>query len=163
MCSWRAVFACGAGVIMSAACDSGPTAPRVDLGQDFVLAPGERRQVARPSLTVRFVEVTGDSRCPADALCIQGGDAVVHIEVTASGAQTTAYELHTGDMRPVVHEDVMIALVRLTPDPFSSRTIEQDEYRATLRVTGLGQTVVSASERSSARLHNVSPFVWVVV
>ncbi len=151
VCSGRAVFALGAGLIMSAACDSGPTAPRVDLGQEFVLAPGERRQVDRPWLSIRFVEVTGDSRCPADVLCIQGGDAVVHIDVTARGAQTTAYELHTADMRPVIHEDVMIALVQLTPYPFSSRTIEQDEYRVTLRATGHAQTVVVHSALPEGR------------
>lgn len=72
-----------------------------------------------------------------DVLCIQGGDAVVHIDVLIAGAEAAAYELHTGDGRPVTHEDVMIALVQLAPDPFSSRTIEPDDYRATLRVTGI--------------------------
>jgi hypothetical protein len=34
-----------------------------------------------------------------------------------------------------VHEGFTIALVNLTPYPFSSKTILPDEYRATLRVT----------------------------
>ena len=136
MCQRRVVFALVAGLIVSAACRGGPTAPQVGLGEEFVLAPGEHAYVDTPSVSILFVEVTGDSRCPADAQCIQGGDAVVRLEVARSEARATAYELHTGDMRPVTHEDVTIALVQLAPYPFSSRTIEQGEYRATLRATG---------------------------
>ena len=84
---------------------------------------------------MRFEGVTGDSRCPADALCIQGGDAVVHVTVLAGGSAGHDYDLHTGDMRPVKHGDLTIALVELAPYPLSSRTIEPDDYRATLRVT----------------------------
>ena len=47
----------------------------------------------------------------------------------------TAYPLHTGDMKPVTHEDLTIALVELSPYPFSSRPIQPGDYRATLRVT----------------------------
>jgi hypothetical protein len=38
-------------------------------------------------------------------------------------------------MQPARYGDLTIALVELAPYPFSSRTIEPDEYRATLRVT----------------------------
>jgi hypothetical protein len=58
------------------------------------------------------------------------------VRITAASDRSTAdYELHTGDMQPVVHERFVIALVQLSPYPFSSRTIRPDEYRATLRVT----------------------------
>ena len=104
-----AIFVLG-GLVILTVCNAGPTAPTVGLGEEFVLAPGELAQVESPRLSVRFVEVTGDSRCPVDVLCIQGGDAVVHIEVLTAGGEVAAYELHTGDGRPVTHEDVMIAL-----------------------------------------------------
>ena len=97
------------------------------------LAPGEAMRIERASLSVRFNRVSGDSRCPADALCIQGGSAAVRITVR-SDRSTRDYELHTGDMRPVQHDDMTIALVQLSPYPFSSRTIQPEEYRATLIV-----------------------------
>jgi hypothetical protein len=78
--------------------------------------------------------VSGDSRCPADAICIQAGSATVHI-AARSDESTREYELHTGDMQPVQHDGLTIALVNLAPYPFSSKTIEPDEYRATLKVT----------------------------
>jgi hypothetical protein len=38
-------------------------------------------------------------------------------------------------MRPVVHEDLTIALLELSPYPFSSRPIAPGDYRATLRIS----------------------------
>ena len=105
------------------------------MGQEFTLGPGEAVTIVGPRLVILFVGVEGDSRCPADALCIQGGDAIVRIEVRTPGGRPISYALHTGDMQPVTHEGFVIALVQLSPYPFSSRQILPDEYRATLRVT----------------------------
>lgn len=129
---WALGWVTCAALTLSVACGSGPTAPTAALGETFVLAPGERVSLQGTSLTVGFVGVSGDSRCPADALCIQGGDAIVTIEVRGEGRNRVVYELHTGDMRPVTHDDILISLVDLSPYPFSSRTIAPDEYRATL-------------------------------
>ena len=86
-------------------------------------------------MVIEFTGVTGDSRCPADAVCIQGGDAVVHIRVT--GGATSAYELHTGDesRSGVVHGLYRIALVQLQPYPFSSQPVAPYDSRATLIVS----------------------------
>jgi hypothetical protein len=118
------------------ACDEkSPAGPTVPLNQRFTLARGEAARVDDADLRLQFVEVTGDSRCPADAVCIQGGDALVHVRVT--DGVTAAYELHTGDSSraAAMHGQVRIELVQLQPFPFSSRTIAQDEYRATFLVT----------------------------
>jgi hypothetical protein len=109
-----------------------PSSPTPD-DRRVVLAPGESAAVAS-RLTVGFVGVFGDSRCPADALCVQGGDAIVRIRITQEQSQAEL-DLHTGDMKPVSFDDVRIELVRLDPYPFSSRTIQPEEYRATLLVT----------------------------
>jgi hypothetical protein len=119
------------------ACDeANPVGPTVGLNERFMLAPQEVATVRDADMSVQFVSVTGDSRCPADAVCIQGGDAIVHIRVIDGGAQSS-YELHTGDSSraTVTHKQVRIALVELQPYPFSSRTIAPGEYRATLTVS----------------------------
>jgi len=126
-------FAC---LLLTTACDEkAPTGPTVSLNQEFTLAPGEAARVADSSVRIQFLRVSGDSRCPADALCIQGGDALVHIRATDTGA--SEYELRTGDesRATVTHAGLRIQLVNLQPYPFSSRTIEAHDYRATLRVT----------------------------
>jgi hypothetical protein len=121
-------------VVLLAGCTGAPTAPTVDLDEQFTLAPGESRFVSTTGLQVRFVQVDGDSRCPVDAFCILGGDALVRITVSGGGDDRD-YALHTGSMAPVRHDDLIITLVELSPFPFSSRPIAPEDYRATLRVT----------------------------
>jgi hypothetical protein len=105
------------------------------VSREVVLAPGQTTSIAEASISLRFTGVSGDSRCPADAICIQGGDALVQVEVIPARGRLQPYVLHTGDMRPVVHEDLTIALLELSPYPFSSRPIAPGDYRATLRIS----------------------------
>jgi hypothetical protein len=127
------VFGC---LLFATACDEGsPVGPTVPLDREFTLAPGESASVQGTSFRVTFLRVSGDSRCPADAVCIQGGDAIVHVRATE--ATTADYELHTGSQAGAVvtHAGFHIELLQLQPYPFSSRTIAPNEYRATLAVT----------------------------
>ena len=116
-------------------CGGSPTRPGLPFDEPFTLGVGESASFAGATLIVRFLGVSGDSRCPADAFCIQGGDAVVRVRASASG--TSEYELHTGDSSraTVTHGSFRISLVNLEPYPFSSRTIAPGEYRATLTVS----------------------------
>jgi len=121
-------------LLAATACDEkGPIGPTVPLNERFTLAPAEVAAIQGASIQLQFVGVTGDSRCPADALCIQGGGAAVLVRVYETG-DPAEYDLHTGDARrtSAVHRDVTIELVELQPYPFSSRTIEPSDYRATL-------------------------------
>ena len=120
-------------VAVGAACS--PASPTARLNENFVLSPGETTSVSGTNVSVRFVGVQGDSRCPADAVCIQGGDAIVRVEVLPATGGATTYDLHTANSQPVRHGDVSIALVELTPYPFASRPTQPGDYRATLRVT----------------------------
>lgn len=123
-------------LVCATGCDEKTTTgPTARLNQQFTLAPRETATIEDTSLRIQFLRVSGDSRCPADAICIQGGDARVHIQV-ADGA-TSEYELHTGDesQAAITQAGFRIALTNLQPYPFSSRTIQPDEYRAMLRVS----------------------------
>ena len=119
-------------LLMATGCDeASPTAPTVGLNERFTLAPGQAATIKDVDLRIEFIDVSGDSRCPADAICIQGGDALVQIRV-AQGASSSSYDLHTGDSSraAIVHEGVRIALLELQPYPFSSRPIAPGDYRA---------------------------------
>jgi hypothetical protein len=124
-----------AGCLLIAACDGGPTGPSVRLDETFVLESGQTATLQGRSVRIRFVGVTGDSRCPVDVVCVTGGDATVQISARSGTGPDVLYELHTGDLQPVRHGTLTITLLRLAPDPFSSQTIPPETYRATLRVT----------------------------
>ena len=129
------VFLASLCLLVVTACTESPTGPTVPLNRQFTLAPGDVASIEGTGLRLEFVGVSGDSRCPADAVCILGGDALVHIRVLGDGVQE--YELHTGDesRAAVMHGGVRIGLDELQPYPFSSRTIQPHEYRATFTVT----------------------------
>jgi hypothetical protein len=126
------VYAC---LLFATACnEKSPLGPTVAVDQQFTLAPGQTASIEGTSVRVQFLRVSGDSRCPADALCVWAGDATVHVRATDSGVGQ--YELHAGDAsRSVVaHGDFRIGLVQLQPYPFSGRTIEPGDYRVILTV-----------------------------
>ena len=122
-------------LVAAVGCGDTIAGPSVPLDEPFILAIGESTAVAGAAFVIEFKGVTGDSRCPADAVCIQGGDAVVAINVSDGGRAT--YDLHTGDQSraSVTHRGYRITLVMLQPYPFSSRPITDADYRATLTVT----------------------------
>ena len=108
-----------------------PAAP-TPIDRSIVLAPGQTVELAS-DVAIGFVSVLGDSRCPINAGCIQGGDAIVRLTVNAS-RRSGERDLHTGTMAPVTFEDLEIQLVDLHPYPFGGRTTDPRDYRATVRV-----------------------------
>jgi hypothetical protein len=120
-------------LIAATACSS-PSAPSGPIDEQVTLAPGQTAPVAGASIQLRFVGVSGDSRCPADALCIQGGDAIVQLELLRPNGEVNRLELHTGRSEPARHGMFTISLVELSPYPFSSRPIAPGDYRARVRV-----------------------------
>ena len=122
-------------LLVVTACSAKSPATPSPIARDVVLTPGQAVSVSEADATLRFDGVSGDSRCPIDAICIQGGDALVHIAVLRPRHGTQSYTLHTGNLRPVVHDDLTIALVDLTPYPYSARPIQPSDYRLTLRIS----------------------------
>ena len=121
-------------LVIATGCGASVAGPINPIDRPFTIGVGEATSISGAGLVIEFLGVSGDSRCPADALCIQGGDAIVQIRVAGNG--TASYELHTGDASraTVAHGRYLISLVELQPYPFSSTPIEPDDYRATLVV-----------------------------
>ena len=128
------LFTVALSLLALTACASSPVEPGTPFSREVTVAQGATMNVAS-GLTVKFVAVTGDSRCPGDAICITGGDAIVKLQV-ASGGSSNDIELHTGSQQPVISGGVTYELIQLMPYPFSSLPpIAPGDYRLTLRVT----------------------------
>ena len=114
-----------------AACSSSPTAPTGPTS--VTLAPGQSTRVG--SLVVKFIGVTIDTRCPADAMCIQMGDAFAALETEVLGGHR-AFELQllNPTNRSTTHGSYSIELTEVSPYPFSNRPIAPADYRITLKV-----------------------------
>jgi hypothetical protein len=122
-------------VLALSSCDDTVAGPTVPLNQQFTLAIGQTATISNAGITVTFTGVPNDSRCPGDAICVTAGDATVSIEALPPAGGRSRYELHTADMQPVQHGELTISLLQLDPYPFTTRSIQAGDYRATFRVT----------------------------
>lgn len=119
--------------------DRRPATLEVRSGDSFTLMPGGSARIADADLTVRFLEVESDSRCPIEVDCVWAGDAVLVIE-TVSGSATRVRRLHTptemvGPGSVALNGHVLHVLV-LEPAPRERESTPQEDYRATFRVDG---------------------------
>ncbi len=134
-----AVVAMALGALAFAGCArETPTAAAVLTDTTITLAPGEVFAVDGTA-RVSFLAVNGDSRCPADVVCVWAGNAVVQVGTWLGTGPTTPYDLNTTlDPREMVFGSWKVRLVSLAPAPLSTSTIPPADYRATLLVTHLG-------------------------
>jgi hypothetical protein len=104
----------------------------VPMGQPFALAVDET-VVVEGGLEVTFTSLVGDSRCPADVLCVWEGNAEVAIDVAVAGEDQASLGLNTNPSfaTEATYLSYTIELIGLEPYPRTDS--EPDEtYRATL-------------------------------
>lgn len=106
---------------------------RAELEQPFTLRVGQSAQVE--SLTITFLRVVQDSRCPTDVLCFWRGDAEVELLVIHPETGRKRIMLHTmWRRRATPVDEYLLRLNRLDPYPKTTFPIPQREYRVTLTV-----------------------------
>jgi hypothetical protein len=102
------------------------------------LAPGERAQLRGSDLTLTFVRVVRDDRCPLGVFCIRFGDARVAFRVRQA-RQDTLLVLSTADTAtPATVGAYRIALDALAPIRRQETTIPDTTYRATVILGRIG-------------------------
>ena len=117
------------------ACSSNATAP---IDEDFTVAVGESVAVAGTPITIRFVGVPEDSRCPMGVLCIWAGNARVDLELRGIGAPATLSVNTFNGAKEVVYGSYRIQLVQLEPAAITNGPVRPGDYRATLKVVAVG-------------------------
>lgn len=82
---------------------------RVPLGQEASTRDGR--------LTLRYVKLVNESRCPANAVCVWQGDAAVQLEAQGAGG-TASVTIHTA-LEPKVLElsGYQVSLLEVQPYP----------------------------------------------
>lgn len=108
----------------------------VNVDRDFDLKPGQTARVDGTGLTVSFVGVPEDSRCPTDVVCVWAGNGAVSLSITDdTGAKSTVVLNTTLTPRSVRNSGYEISLSGLKPAPKQASPIPLADYVATLRVT----------------------------
>jgi hypothetical protein len=124
---------------ISATASASPAPPAspspVLLGHMVAVAVGETVDV-EGGLTLSFLSVAEDSRCPADVVCVWEGNAQVELEARIEGEEAFSIELDTnpGFQTELSYPGFTIGLVGLEPYPRSD-TPMSEPYHAILLVT----------------------------
>lgn len=109
------------------------------LDQAFQL--GIQQQVIVDGLTIQFLGISEDSRCPADVQCVWAGQVSARFQVSSNTTPATEVLLSEGagtDAQPTTTVDgYQIQLDEVTPYPNSQNPIEPDGYTVTLTVTSM--------------------------
>jgi len=127
----------------SAGCGTSPTDPapsaQETLADSILMAPGEEASFGAFHLS--FLEVSEDSRCAVDVVCIWVGNAAVEIAVSLGDGPSYPKTLNTSDGMPAVDfYDFRVTLLELLPERRAGVPIPAKDYRARFRVGVRGDT-----------------------
>lgn len=111
---------------------STPAVHSASLDQEIQLAPGEQAVYSQQRLTVEFVRVVTDSRCPTDATCFWAGEVTVQLAIWTDGAAAVQHEIKAGEH--ATFGEYRLAVVRVEPERVSTRQIAPEEYRVTVKL-----------------------------
>jgi len=100
----------------------------------FDLKSQEYVEIPTENLTITFLDVFEDSRCPTDVTCAWAGNAGLRFDISTDlGREITlgTFTNNTG----YVFDKYKIQLIDVKPYPTSTNTIKSEDYIASLKVT----------------------------
>lgn len=104
--------------------------------QEVTLQVGRQTSLFRRDLTIQFVSVLNDSRCPKDVQCISAGNAKIRIKVRKDFGPWRTFDVNLyGNNSEISFRNYRIDFTDLKPDLRSNVRINRFQYRATLRIT----------------------------
>lgn len=88
-------------------------------------------------VTIGFLRVVADSRCPTSVTCAWAGDGAVELMFRATNTLVVDTLYTVRDPRGVTFGEIAIALTGLAPYPEVPGVILQSEYVATITTTAI--------------------------
>jgi hypothetical protein len=130
--------------------DLGEMPARATLGTPFRLAVNETVAVAGSDISVKFFNVTEDSRCPADVVCVWEGQVTAMVGLTQNSTDLGRFNLTLGGggNASMAGQSVGAYTIKLTevqPYPISSQPTLPSDYNATFVLTGSGTGAMARS------------------
>ena len=103
----------------------------------FTLAPGQIARIESEGMDIRFVDVTGDSRCPQGVECIWAGQVTCAIEITKNNILNQVTLTDSAGSSAATGQDFQNYHIffSITPSPVAGKLIDGNDYRLTLTVS----------------------------
>lgn len=101
---------------------------------------GNQKKATRSQITVKFVSLIEDSRCPDEVNCIHAGNARIKVQVSKPGSNPITFEANTNlGEKGNVYEGYAIYLTNLTPIPRANVRLNRNAYTATFSISRLSR------------------------
>lgn len=122
-------------VMLLLGCGSASTV-NASLGKEFTLAIGQTATISGENLSIKFVDVTADSRCASDVECVWAGEVKVLLDIKSNGSsqQFELTQLGAGNAEGQKIGNYTYQFT-VEPYPVSTHQIEKSEYRLVMTVS----------------------------
>ena len=109
----------------------------VFLSVPFTLAPGQTAFIASEGMDIRFVDVTGDSRCTQGVECIWAGQVSCAVDITKNNILNQVTLSDSAGSGASTGQDFQNYHIffSVTPSPVAGKLIDAKDYRLTLTVS----------------------------
>ncbi|HHM21879.1 MAG TPA: hypothetical protein ENJ20_07625 [Bacteroidetes bacterium] len=113
--------------------------PLPGLGSPFTIDYGEKVQLT-DGLSIRFEEVTTDSRCPCEAECITAGQIGVKLKITTNDTELlklftlAGYDDLEGAVTKTRFDGYLIELKDVLPYPCNGQPDKPEDYKVEVLV-----------------------------
>lgn len=107
--------------------------------ETLTLRKGQQKTASSSKISVKFISVLDDSRCPSNAKCIWAGNARIQIAVSKGKKTPQIFELNS-NLKPqsIVFEGYEINFGSLTPHP-GQDTVSLPAPVATITIAKAGK------------------------
>ena len=96
----------------------------------------KEKKLVQSKLTIKFLELVEDSRCPTGVQCIWAGNGKIKVSVKRGTAAAKVFDMDTnGPNNTISHGGYKVTLKDLTPHPAENIRINRNGYVATFSVT----------------------------
>ena len=116
---------------------AGTSTVNASLGKEFTLKIGQTANISGENLSIKFIDVTADSRCASDVECVWAGEVKVLLGITVNGSYQQVEMTQPGLVDAQDEQPVGVYKYQFTvePYPISTKQIEKDDYRLIMTVS----------------------------
>jgi hypothetical protein len=106
------------------------------LGEEFTLPVGQSAVISGERLTIKFVEVAGDSRCAKGAECVWAGEVTCIMLIKYLDSSSSLEFIQGGGTNNTFQDFNAYQIVfNVEPYPELDKTINPNDYKMVMKVT----------------------------
>ena len=117
---------------------SGATAAQAQKNPTVSVRVNRQKSIPRTNLTISFVSLVEDSRCPEGTRCVWAGNARIQVRISDARGKSETFEMNTNmGAKGASFNGYAVNLVNLEPRLRANVRLNRNAYTATFNVSKL--------------------------